>query len=65
VVENSSKFSQGPKCLEGKFDLKTDKDKDFGEDDIENELEESYGSSKEKKVKAPKQMFYKIQNMVH
>jgi hypothetical protein len=37
----------------------------FGEDDIENELKKSFGSSEKKNVKAPKQVFYKIQNMIH
>jgi hypothetical protein len=65
LVESSFESSQGAKCLEGELNLKIDKDKDFGEDDIENELEESFGSNEEKKVKAPKQVFYEIQNMVH
>jgi hypothetical protein len=43
--------------------LETNKDKDFKEDDIKNELEESFGSNEEKKVKAPKYVFYKIQKI--
>jgi hypothetical protein len=65
LVESSFEFSQGAKCLEGEPKLKIDKDMDFGEDDIENELEESFGSNEEKMVKASKQVFYEIQNMVH
>ncbi len=63
MVESNSKFSQRTKCSKGDLDLETNKDKDFKEDDIKNELEESFGSNEEKKVKAPKYVFYKIQKI--
>jgi hypothetical protein len=54
VVENRYESSQRTKCSKGELDLETNKDKDFKKVDIKTKLEESFGSNKEKKVKAPK-----------